>query len=87
MRLPKSFELMGSRWTVEEVSQLSSLGECHRDILTIKIRKELKPAVKETTFYHELFHAMLFTVGLTDHNEEKVDLMGALLHQFVKSVK
>ena len=86
MRVPKSFKLMGSRWTVEEVSDLVALGECHRDILTIKIRKGLKPAIKETTFYHELFHAMLFSVGLTDHNEEKVDLMGALMHQFLKTM-
>lgn len=78
---------MGSTWKVEEVPNLPVLGEAHRDTLTVKLRKELPQTVKETTFTHELFHCFLFQIGVTDHSEEKVDLMGALLHQFLKTAK
>lgn len=87
VKLPKRFELLGSEWKVEEVVGLPVLGETHRDTLTIKLRKELSPTVKATTFYHELVHAMLFAMGKTEHSEEQVDLMGALLHQFEKTKK
>lgn len=78
---------MGSEWKVEEVPNLHVLGECERDKLTIRLRKELPPAVKETTFFHELFHAFFFATGKTEHDEVLVDLFGALLHQYLKTQK
>jgi hypothetical protein len=39
------------------------------------------------TFYHELVHAILFTMGKSNHDEEFVDSFGQLLYQYVKTVK
>ena len=87
MKIPHSFQLMGSVWKVEEVSALPFLGETHRDLLTIRLRKESPKQVKETTFCHELFHCFFFQLGMTDHSEEKVDVLGALLHQYLETAK
>lgn len=78
---------MGSEWKVVEVPSLPVLGECARDELTIRLRKGLPPTVRETTFFHELTHALLFSTGKTEHDEVFVDLFGALLHQYVKTQK
>lgn len=40
---------------------------------------------KEQTFYHELVHAVLFTMGKANHDEEFVDAFGSYLHQFMKT--
>ncbi len=87
MKIPKSFQLMGSTWKVEEVPNLGVLGQCLRDTLTIQLRKEIPKTVKETTFCHELHHCFLYQMGITEHSEEKVDLMGALLHQYLNTAK
>jgi hypothetical protein len=36
----------------------------------------------EQTFYHELVHAIMFTMGKLNHDEEFTDAFGALLHQY-----
>jgi len=37
------------------------------------------------TLMHELVHAILFTMGKTNHDEEFTDAFGALLHQYDKT--
>lgn len=37
------------------------------------------------TFYHELVHAIMFTMGKTGHDEEFTDVFGAFLHQYEKT--
>lgn len=39
----------------------------------------------QQTFFHELVHAILFTMGKPVHDEEFVDTFGAFLHQYDKS--
>ena len=39
------------------------------------------------TYYHELGHAFLFTVGYTDHDEQHVDLFGGIMAQYVSTKK
>lgn len=51
----------------------------------IRVRKELSIQAKQLTFYHELVHAILFSMGETNHDEKYVDAFGAYLHQFEKT--
>lgn len=60
-------------------------GMCYPEEHLIRVRKELPKQAKETTFYHELVHAILFTMGETNHDEKYVDTFGAFLHQFNES--
>ena len=88
MKIPKTFEMGGTTWKVEEVSHLDDCGITYRDEALIRLRKELPKQSKEQTFYHELFHVMKFTVGnLGDHDEKEVEAMAHMLHQFLKTAK
>jgi hypothetical protein len=83
MRIPKSFALAGTRWTVEETAAISEMGHCCNETATIRLRKDLSAQVKAATFCHELVHAIFYTRGKDEHSEEEVDAMGNLLHQFL----
>jgi len=83
--VPATFWLAGTQWKVERVAHLADLGCCLRDEATIRIRAGLPHQVDESTFCHELMHAIKFTMGLDaeKHDEQEVDAMGSLLHQFM----
>lgn len=87
MKIPARFQLAGSEWTVVYVPNLTELGHCHSEGRVIQIRKGLSKQDEEQTFYHELVHAILFTMGKINHDEEFTDLFGAFLHQFEKTKK
>lgn len=88
MRIPKTFELGGMKWEVVQIENLAELGRCLRDVQTIQLKKNEKAATKEQTFCHELVHAIKYTLGeAEDHSEKEVDLMGTMLHQFLKTAK
>jgi hypothetical protein len=84
MRIPKSFALAGTRWTVEETAAISEMGHCCNETATIRLRKDLSAQVKAATFCHELQHAIRYTLGSDEHNETEVDQQGNLLHQFLE---
>lgn len=88
MKIPKSFELGGMTWEVVQIENLAELGRCLRDVQVIQLKKNEKPSTKQQTFCHELIHAIKYTLGdAEDHDEKQVDLMGTMLHQFLKTVK
>lgn len=87
MRIPKSFELGGMQWDVVQIDHLADLGRCLRDQQLIQLKKNEKPTTKQQTFCHELVHAIKYTLGEDEHDEQKVDLLGTMLHQFLKTVK
>jgi hypothetical protein len=41
----------------------------------------MTPQAAEATFFHELVHAIKFTMGETNHDEREVEAFGNLLHQ------
>jgi len=84
VKIPKSFTLAGIRWTVEESAVFTEMGHCSAETATIRIRKDLPAQVKAATFCHELQHAIRYTLGKDEHNEEEVDAQGNLLHQFLE---
>ena len=87
MRIPKSFELGGTTWSVVQIKNLAELGRCQRDIHTIQIKENLPTSIKQQTFCHELVHAIKYTLGEDDHDETKVDVFATFLHQFLKSAR
>ena len=85
--MPRSFDLVGGKWSVKTVKDMTDLGRCDPAVFSIYIKEGLHPMYAEQTFYHELVHAILFSMGRNDHDEVFVDAFGALLHQFTRSQK
>ena len=83
MKIPRSFQLAGIVWKVEETNAISDMGHCDSEAATIRLRSDLSPQVKLATFCHELQHAIRYMAGQQDHDEKEVDQQGNLLHQFL----
>lgn len=80
-----SFQLAGSTWSVQLSPDITEMGYCDSESHIIKIRSNLSEQARMATFYHELVHAILFTMGQTNHNEEFVDTFGGFMHQFMNT--
>lgn len=77
----KKFNLAGVTWTVGE-SEMVDLGHTDMAAARIVINKSLTGQSRDVTFYHELVHAILFTMGETNHDERFVEAFGQLLYQY-----
>ena len=77
-----SFSLAGSVWNVTYVDHMEDMGKCDPEKQVINIRMGMNKQSTEQTFYHELVHAIMFTMGKLNHDEEFTDAFGALLHQY-----
>lgn len=77
-----SFDLAGSKWSVAYLAHMEEMGKCDPEKQTIFLRMDMNKQTTEQTFYHELVHAILFTMGKLNHDEEFVDTFGAFLHQY-----
>lgn len=82
--IPRSFTLGGVTWNVSQLPLCGTLGQCHMPNATIQLEKALQKEVKEQTFCHELVHAIMFTMGMRDHDERFVDGFAVFLHQYLK---
>lgn len=60
-----------------------NLGTCAAHKAKIYLEKSLDRGVKEQTFCHELIHAILFSMGITEHDEKFVDGFATFLHQYL----
>ncbi len=88
MKIPTQFSLGGTVWTVKQVEHLGNCGETHRDEALILLKKEMKPQAKMQTFLHELLHAMKYAIGdNATHDEQEVDAMATMLHQFMRTAR
>lgn len=69
----------------ELAGQKGVLGLCQSHNATINVVKSLPTQDIHHTFYHELCHAIAMTMGWTEwnENEDKIDAVAGLLHQFV----
>ena len=72
-KIPKSFSLAGLEWTVEEVPGLEDLGLTHRDDQLIQLQAEANKQTKEIAFWHEIVHAIKYTMGEDNHSEVHTD--------------
>ena len=61
---------------------MEDFGKCDPEKQIISIRMDMNKQTTEQTFYDELVHAIMFTMGKLNHDEEFVDTFGAFLHQY-----
>jgi hypothetical protein len=85
--VPSYFELGGFEWRVIGSDDLTELGKCDCHNQTITIRNGMSEQTTLQTFYHELVHAILFTMGHMTHDEQYTDAFAVFLHQFHKTGK
>ncbi len=64
--------------------QEDTLGMSHRDTATLWINKDSHKTIEhlEHTYLHEFMHAMFTARGLQEHDEDYIDGVAALLHQY-----
>jgi hypothetical protein len=85
--LVSTFELAGCKWEVHLTDEMPTMmGYCDMERNQIKIRAGMMEQASSATFYHELVHAILFTMGKTQHDEEFVDGFANLLYQFQRTI-
>ena len=76
-----SFYLAGCKWTFCFNKDITEMGTCNPLTYEIIIKDNMTPQAAEATFFHELVHAIKFTMGETNHDEREVEAFGNLLHQ------
>jgi hypothetical protein len=93
-RLPTGFELLGNKIKVEQVDNLSTIGDRYGDwhikSNTVRIQSRVKGVPDDVvfaTFYHELVHAALDLIGHSklSEDEEFVERLGQVLYQAEKT--
>ena len=83
--IPTSFTLAGFEWAVVLRADLSEYGRCDPTTQVIYIREGMNKQLTEQTFFHELVHAIMFSMGQTNHDEVFTDAFGTFLHQYDKT--
>jgi len=85
--VPRKFKLLGIEYTVSVISSRDwkrprVVGYLDAEKCHIQIKKA-RGDVTEQTFWHEVAHVMLTTMGREDlsSNEEFVDLLASMIHQ------
>jgi Zn-dependent peptidase ImmA (M78 family) len=75
------FKLAGMDWVTVR-SETDALGYTDPDSCRIIINKKLEGQATEVTFYHELVHAIMFTMGERNHDERFIEGFAQLLYQY-----
>jgi len=92
IKIPSSFKLGGRDWRVEVYDVIDNQPDLYGDCCSFECIIRLKKGTVDTmnhTFYHELTHAICFTLGWKKFNEDedKIDTLAGLLLQFLKTRK
>ena len=92
--IPKSFTLINRAYSVGSyvkghADELKRNGDCDKETAKIRLDNSVDKECLEHTFYHELVHALLWasTKPKLSTNEDFVDSLGALLHQYEQTKK
>lgn len=92
-KIPQEFDLAGQTFQVIMDPNMRKLSGCcgqtHFDEGFIVIDPSLRGDTKAVTYFHELTHAILMTMGMQDLNKDEafVDTFGNLLWQSFKTAK
>jgi hypothetical protein len=92
--IPRTFELGGRTWQVEyreepEPGEPTTMGMCQSHEAMILLKEGMTPDETQHTFYHELCHAICYTLGWEKLNmdEDRIDALGGLIYQYLKRKK
>lgn len=92
--IPKQFKLGGRTWTVDIVDNCpgendKTYGLCEPVECRIYIKAGMSEDATQHTFYHELCHAICFTLGWgrLNGNEDKIDALGSVIYQALRTRK
>lgn len=90
IKIPKQFKLGGRDWSVETYDVIDNDPDLYGDTdgseCVIRLKKA-KPDTMQHTFYHELCHAIAYTLGWKKLNkdEDKIDSLGGMFYQYLKT--
>lgn len=90
MKLPKTFECMGSTIKVEQgYLEKGKNGYYEHEKQLISISTESSREIREQTFWHEVVHCILMHLMYTELNDKEqfVEQMGQCLHQLHKTME
>lgn len=80
LKLPETIRIGPGDWAIA-VAPLPEYGLCDEAQRTIVVREGMDPLMTRITLWHEIVHAMLFSLGYSNHNERLVD---GLAYQIVQ---
>lgn len=80
----KKFKLAGAEWTIKYNDTIHDLGRTDPETFTIYVNTKQPKQGQEMALAHEVVHAILFTMGKRDHDEEFVEGFAQLLYQYEK---
>jgi len=89
--IPKQFQLGGRTWRVKRCDIIDGdpkiYGDCDSTDCVIRLKEDFDLDVMQHTFYHELCHAICFTLGWSKLNkdEDKIDALANVMFQFLKT--
>lgn len=92
-KIPTEIDIAGQTFVVIQDQAVKKLGGCcgqtHFDEGVIVIDPALRTDTRNVTYFHELVHTILMTMGASDLNKDEafVDTFGNLLWQSFKSAK
>lgn len=92
-KIPSEIDLAGQTFQVVQDPSIQKLSGCcgqtHFDEGVIIINPQLRPDTRNVTYFHELVHAILMTMGAGELNKDEafVDTFGNLLWQSFKTAK
>lgn len=92
-KIPTQIELAGQTFDIVKEPSIQKLanscGQTHFDDGLIIINPQLREDTRNVTYFHELVHAILMTMGDQELNKDEsfVDTFGNLLWQSFKSAK
>lgn len=83
--IPSRVYIDGMEWNVVMCDGLSDMGQCDPGNLEIRISTRIKTDMQESTFWHEVIHALKATRDLPDEmgEEDIAKMYGAALCSFL----
>jgi predicted metal-dependent peptidase len=87
MNIPKRIKIGDKIFKVKLTDKLvlgdNFTGECLYQNLKIHVRPHLAKSVRESTFIHEILHAIYNNLGYLDHDEKKIEELANALHGII----
>jgi len=66
VKIPKSMDVFGVKYKIKFVETQLFSGLCDPDLKTIFINVDQSPEQIEAAYWHEMFHAMQFALGMNN---------------------